>query len=297
MHPALDPRNLLTITMPLKDMVTDIAAALEIELGAAEAIVDTLTLTTENKAAHCGVPGDWVAPLFIEIGDRQLLRPLYGAFSNPFFFLLRELRRRYPADWDSAVNEREKVFRKEVYDLFPSDRFHRLDRTILVREHGKVITDIDAFVFDRHTKTAAVFQLKWQDFIGASLRKRRSQKSNLLHTGNLWVEQVSNWLSNVSHEDIASVVEINSDDMVNAIQFRLFVLGRNSAHFSGPESPDPRAVWGQWYQFVRIAVEEFDPENPIEGFYTTLRAKSPRSPLCQNGMDNSTQTISVECRE
>lgn len=289
-HPSLDPRNLLTITIPFETEVSYLATALEIDTNIAATIIDTITLKIDNKAFHCNVPGDWVAPLFIEIGNRQLLRPLYGAFSNPFFFLLHDLQRRYPRDWDRAVNEREKLFRKEIYDLFPSNRFHRLDRPIRIKEQGKVVTDIDAFVFDRQARTAGIFQLKWQDFIGASTRKRESQKSNLLHTGNVWIERVSHWLENTSPKDIARVLELDLEEVQNIEHFRLFLIGRNAAHFSGPGTPDPRAAWGHWLQFVRIVAEEFDVENPIEGLYTVLKANSP---LLQKPPDLEQEIIQI----
>jgi hypothetical protein len=273
--PSLDPRNIQTITSPLYDQANSLSLALELDYSIAVKILEALTLTAENKVHHCSVPGNPVVPLFVEIGENQLLLPLYGGLTNPFFFLLRELHRRYPGDWDRAVNGREEAFRKEVYDLFPSERFYRVERTVKLKDGGKTLTDIDAFVFDRKTKLVGVFQLKWQDFFGANFRQRQSQKDNLLQTGNEWINRVSAWISNSSPETLAMASGLNLVEARSVVGFKLFVLGRHAAHFSGAGTPDPRAAWGQWYQFVRIAAENYDPENPIEGFYSRLQADSP----------------------
>lgn len=85
-----------------------------------------MTLTVDKKKEPCSVPGNLLTPVFIELGENKLLRPIWGSLSEPFIFLLRELRRGYRSDWDNAVNGREQVFRDDLYGLFLSERFYKL---------------------------------------------------------------------------------------------------------------------------------------------------------------------------
>ena len=89
--------------------------------------------------------------------------------------MLAELYRRYRKDWDHAVDGREEHFRKELYDLFPTRRFAKAEKPLNLRNEGVVATDIDAAVFDSTTRTLGLFQLKWQDPFGTSMRKAKFQ--------------------------------------------------------------------------------------------------------------------------
>ncbi|MEW5938855.1 MAG: hypothetical protein AB1750_04280, partial [Chloroflexota bacterium] len=195
--------------------------------------------------------------------------------SEPFMFLLRELRRRYRSEWDNAVNFREKVFRDNLYALFPSDRFYKLERNAVIKSGETVITDIDALIFDRQTGEVGIFQLKWQDYIGNSMRERESKKGNLLKTGNQWIEKVFEWLSNIESETLAQTIGVNKNDVGKIKAFRVFMLGRNSAFFSGDWKPDTRAAWGMWYQVLRCMSNLQNYNNPIESLFHELQKDSP----------------------
>ncbi|MFC1976217.1 hypothetical protein ACFLXQ_07450 [Chloroflexota bacterium] len=274
-HPNLDPHNILTITVPLENEINWLSIALGIDVITAQQVVEAVTLTRENKKTHCSIAGNFITPVFVEIGRNKLLRPLWGSLSEPYMFLLRELRRRYRSDWDNAVNAREQVFRDDLYTLFQSDRFHKLRRNAVLKSDGVVITDVDALIFDRQTGEMGIFQLKWQDFIGNSMRERESKKKNLLHTGNQWIERVSTWLSNVDLKILAQIFDLSGDDIVKIKSFRMFLLGRNSAFFSGDWTPDTRAAWGIWPQFLRLLDNLPNYENPIESLFLALQKDSP----------------------
>lgn len=274
-YPKLDVRNILTITVPLENEITWLSDVLGIDNLTAQQAIEAVTLTVENKNEHCSVAGNLITPTFIEIGKNKLLRPIWGSQSEPFLFLLRELRRRYRSDWDNAVNFREKVFRDDLYALFQSKRFHKLERNAVIKSDGIVITDIDALIFDRQTGEVGIFQLKWQDYIGNSIRERESKKGNLLKTGNQWIERVFNWLSSTKIETIAQIFDINKNDVSQIKSFRVFMLGRNSGFFSGDWHPDTRAAWGIWHQVLRCISSLPNYENPIESLFQELQKDSP----------------------
>ncbi len=274
-HPELDLRDIVTITLPLENEVNSLSVILGIDTSVARQIIEAVTLTVENKQEHCSVAGNLITPVFIEVGKEKLLRPLWGGQSEPFMFLLRELQRRYRSEWDNAVNRREEVFRDELYALFQSERFHKLERNAVIKSSESVITDIDALIFDYQTGEVGIFQLKWQDYIGNSMRERESKKGNLLKTGNRWIETVFNWLSSTDDDTLARTFGINKNDVGKIKSFRVFMLGRNSAFFSGDWKPDTRAAWGIWYQVLRIMSNLQNYDNPIENLFQELQKDSP----------------------
>jgi len=274
-HPRLDPFNILTITAPSENETNWLSAALGIDASIAQQAIEAVTLTLENKRDHCSVAGNLITPVFIEIGRDQLLLPLWGSLTEPFMFLLRELRRRYRSDWDSAVNTRERVFRDDLYALFRSGRFHKLARSAVLKSGGTTTTDVDALIFDRQTGEVGIFQLKWQDFFGNSMRERESKKRNLLNTGNRWIERVFKWLSSVDSKTLAQTFDLSRDDAKKIRSFRVFMLGRNAAFFSGDWKPDTRAAWGIWYQVLRLMSNLPNSDSPIENLFRALQEDSP----------------------
>jgi hypothetical protein len=274
-RPSLEPQNIVTITSELEDVVESLSAALDVDSPVARQLIDALTLTLENKEEHCSIPGNLITPMFIEIGENKLLRPVWGSLSEPFLFLLRELRYRYRMDWDDAVNMREQAFRKDLYSLFLSDRFYKLHRSVILKNDGERVTDVDAFILDCNTGEAALFQLKWQDFIGNSMRERESKKKNLLREGNQWIERVSLWLSKTDRKDLAQTFNINPQDAAKISSIRLFMIGRNFAHFSGDWPIDKRAAWGMWHQLCRLISNLPNFEDPIASLYYALQDDSP----------------------
>ena len=57
--------------------------------------------------------------------------------------------------------------------------------------------------------------------------------------------------------------------------FRLYVIGRNFSHFSGQDASDERAAWGLWPQLLRLAAEDYNHSNPLQGLYDGLKRTSP----------------------
>ena len=112
--------------------------------------------------------------------------------------MLRNLRMRYPADWDRAVNGREVLFRDELFELFPQDWLVKIPRSIGLKEGGQKLTDIDAVVLDERNGLAGLFQLKWQEPFGHSMRERAARMKNFQEEANSWINVItlyllSNW--------------------------------------------------------------------------------------------------------
>ena len=275
----LDIRNVLTITKDEARLLSDLSAALGITAIEARQVLDTLKRTPQNLQAYTPEPAVDIAP-FLNINSSGVVHSIAGTLGSPFDFMLAELNRRYPKDWDHAVNEREEVFRKELYDLFPTQRFGKAEKPLKLKNEGAIATDIDAAVFDISTGTLGLFQLKWQDPFGTSMRKRNSKMKNFLNETNRWVATVSSIL-NHSPKALDSLLGEGATRICDTNRILLFVVGRHFPHFSGGVYRDSRAAWGTWPQMLRLLKELQEGSDPIAWLHKMLQEQSPslRTPI------------------
>ena len=205
----------------------------------------------------------------IQIGEKHVISSVGGSLTDPVGFLLAELRRLFPRDWDVAVNEREKWFRRELYDLFPETHLLAIECPVILRaDPGYMVTDVDAAVFDTRNGSLGLFQLKWQDPFGSSLRKRESRMKNLIPSANTWVQAATSWISGKSIADFRQQFRLPKTEAVSAY---LFVVGRSFVSFSGARDVDRRAAWGMWPQVVELLAEERIVRDPIRGLFDALQ--------------------------
>jgi len=285
-QPNLDLHNLVTIFHPAERLAGYLAGALEITEAEALRVLDVVTLRPEHRDTHCAVGGSPAPPL-VMIGKEQIMKSTLGATSNPFFFMLRELQRRYRRDWDRAVDAREAVFRTELYGFFEPERFFVQERRVAIRSGGREITDVDAVIVDRHTGTLGLFQLKWQDPFGNSMRERKSRQKNINTAGQRWVAVVTDWLA--SGASAAEACGIPPPLKVAAV--RLFVLGRNFAQFSDDAEKNDNAAWGAWPNAMRFLMEKCNSHDPLESLYQLLRDETMEGELPMSVPD---QTINLK---
>ena len=275
----LDIRNVLTITVAEARLQSDLSTALGVTESDARKVLNTLRVMPRNLQAHTSAPAGDIAP-FLNINSGGVVHSIAGTLGRPFDFMLAELNRRYPKDWDRAVDGREEVFRKELYDLFPTQRFDTAQKPLKLRNEGVLATDIDAAVFDTTTGTLGLFQLKWQDPFGMSMRKRNSKMMNFLKETNQWVSKVSSILLEnpkaLDHQLGRRTVRIHDTERIH-----LFVIGRHFSHFSGGVYRDSRAAWGTWPQMLRLLKEAQEGSDPIDWLHKILQEQSPslRTPI------------------
>ena len=275
----LDIRNVLTITKDASQLQSDLSAALGVTEVEAHQVLDTLRVMPQNLDAHTSEPAADIAP-FLNVNSSGVVHSIAGTLGGPFDFMLAELNRRYPTDWDHAVNEREEVFRKELYDLFPTQRFGKAEKPLKLKNEGAIATDIDAAVFDASTGTLGLFQLKWQDPFGASMRKRNSKMKNFLTETNRWVSTVSSILNHTPRA-LDSLIGEGASRNCDTKRVLLFIIGRHFAHFSGGVYRDSRAAWGTWPQMLRLLKESQVGYDPIGWLHKMLQEQSPslRTPI------------------
>jgi hypothetical protein len=272
-RPHLEISNLLTIHQDKKVLAGYLAAALEVDLAAAEQCLRVVTLTHADKP-QLTIPKGPPAPL-VELGRAHVLKSVAGCLNSPFDFMGTSLRKKYSDDWDRAISLREKTFRNELYSLFPQREIIRVPTQVKVRQGNRMITDIDAAIFDPQNNIGGLFQLKWQDPFGPSIRARDSRKKNFIGPTITWIDQVLRFLQTLSSRKLADSFGMRLNDAEQIKHFRLFVIGRNFSHFSGEQVPDERAAWGLWPQLLHLAAEQYDHGNPLDGLYHGLKRTSP----------------------
>jgi hypothetical protein len=261
----LDLRNLLTIYVRHEDL----RAVWRQQTGltddkSVEEIADIFMLTSETAEAYFR-DHDYSLPFHIRFGKYFALLPLFASVINPCTFLATELKRRYRKDWDRAVNEREKKFCLDLYQLLQTPRYIPGPENFTLRSaNGEMATDIDAVLFDSHSNGLYLFQLKWFDVFGLSLKERHSKIQNLLKV-NKWVELVWNWAMSQSSDSVLRALKLRPNTLVTKpLTIRLFVLTRYSARFSGSHKFDARAAWLSWPAFSRLILEHNDHQAPLE---------------------------------
>ena len=284
-HTHLDIRNLLTVTAAEPRLHGYLSAALDIAEIEARQVLDTLKLTPENIQAHASEPAVDTAP-FLSINSRTVVVSIAGALSSPFDFMLEELYRRYRKDWDRAVDGREEDFRKELNALFSDERFAKAENPLKLRIEGSVATDIDAAVFDKTTATLGLFQLKWQDPFGTSMRKRNTKMKNFLEETDKWVSTVSSILQEtpeaLNHQLGNKTVRVQDIKRIH-----LFVIGRHFSQFSGGASRDSEAAKGTWPQVLRLFKDLDVGSDPLTWLHEMLQEQAPslRTPVTAEGYE------------
>jgi hypothetical protein len=247
-------------------------------------VIEASTLGPAAAHSYRRVPRAALPPLIGTASDHVLMS-VAGCLDEPFQFLLHRLRELYPTDWDRSVDSREAIFRDDLYASLTSmwpERYVTAPRGAKLRDAGRVVTDVDAMIFDRQTGDLGLFQLKWQDAFGASLVRRASSAKNFVQASERWVETVHTWTATQSMAEMAQRLGIPVD-CASRIQPRLFVLGRMAAHFSGHGAPDARAAWGTWPQLLNLVADthrtaQMETEvssAPLSWLDAKLREQSP----------------------
>ena len=271
---AIKPINVVAVPCKWEHACNFMSLATGEPEGDAARLMELTALGPDNADHHFRIPAGPLAPHY-RFGKDWVVRSITGTLHNPFHFVLRELKRRFPADWDKAVDSREVLFRFDMahaFSRFKHTVFHPRGIDIST-SLGK--TDIDVFAYDAVHKTAGLFQLKWQDPFCGSMRERESRKRNFLKNGNEWVGKACEWSG--GREMARTLISMGlAKDIAEGIKaVKVFVVGRNFSQFSGEFETDPRAAWGNWSQVQRLLDGISVDDAPFEKLYDLLKQEIP----------------------
>nr|BBH87021.1 hypothetical protein KTC_17720 [Thermosporothrix sp. COM3] len=276
-HPAFPLRALLAPVLEVDALIAALSEVLDADRKSIGHAVEVLSLSHENVAYHCSVAGAPTPPL-LRLNERALTWSLMGLLSMPCFFLMRELRRLHSYEYQRASSVLEESFRQDVYRLFSDRRFERSDRSIALKDkQGRLITDVDAMIFDRKTGALALFELKSQDPFAYSPQERIRQQA-YFYNARKQVLACAQWLKQNGASTLLTRLESRQVKRLKVHKVFLFVLGRYLAHFFDGPVFDQNAAWGTWPQVLRLThAEPFsaDATHPIQSLYTRLRKDAP----------------------
>ena len=114
---------------------------------------------------------------------------------------------------------------------------------------SKGISDIDAAIYDKNANVIGIFQLKWQETYGASMKERYSRISNLYPKTVEWIDKVEAWINESEAKSAMNKFGIECKEY--PVKVLLFVICRHGAFFTGCE-PDKRAAWSSIWQILKI---------------------------------------------
>jgi len=268
-EPDLLLQNLLLRICLEEDTTKLIAENNGITEEEARSVFSSITLDDKNKDYHKNSHS--AAAPYIKVSNTQYLCSFHGCLGRPFEFMLAELKRRFPRDWDINTGLRESRFREQLYALFDEKKYIRINKNIVLKSAKKVITDIDACVMDTENGDIAFLQLKWQDLTYDSSKSLSSKRKNYYETTSKWVDDVLCWVESATTDEIARKLDVKQD-RVDKSKIRLFVLGRFHGNYSG-EKPRQDCVWGQWYSVLNLVAP--GTPNMVAHLYNVLASYSP----------------------
>lgn len=263
----INPWNIYSLAVRKDDLVKDISHWTGIEERKADKVLDVLTLTPENKNFFADYPGG-PPPPFIKISEQHLYRSIAGTLSNPYFFMNRMLRKSFKKDYSKAVNEREEQFRNDLYGLFQAKHILKCNTPVFLKSGGKKVTDIDAMLFDTHSCSLLLVQLKWMEPFGRNMRERFSKSKNFVERAEKWIDSVIHWRErNNPYNLLSNFEDLKEKNEIQEVQ--LLIIGRYYSYFSG-QNIDQRAAWSSWYQIKRLSLESPDIFHSLSEFYKCI---------------------------
>jgi len=272
-HQELVIENLLNVFFVKQDLIQLIGKNCSISDETALSILRIASLSPDTMGYYAN--GNARSAPFIQISEHQYLRTIKGLLDEPFDFILYNIRNFFPEAWDKNVNQREAVFRTQLYTVFDDPRFSCVQHPVIIKEKNKTLTDIDAVVIDKKTGEIALFQLKWQDPADYSPFTLKSKRSNYYSVAEKWLEIIEKWLSNSADEDIASKLGVKVK-YFDKKKISIFVLGRRRGNYSGNGPYPYECAWSQWYQ-IMYAASYLRQENEftISNLYKLIVSTSP----------------------
>ena len=258
-------------------LIKAVATVLMLDYETVCLALDVYTLDAKNILYHTSTTHVPMPPL-IRLDEQHRVASLEGLLTYPLFFLMRELKRKYSAEYHTASQLREEVFRQDVYALFADKRFVKSVGHVELRgPKGTLTTDVDALIFDRKTGALALFELKSQDPFAYSVQERIRQR-DYFYNASKQVIASSEWVKRNGSNALLGRLDLVQVKRLKAQNVYIFVLGRYLAHFFDGLPFDGRAAWGTWSQMLRLVHGKpfgADDTKPIQSLHGKLMKDKP----------------------
>jgi hypothetical protein len=198
-----------------------------------------------------------VLPFFLDLGNGMVFRPISCLNTNPFGTFKIIAQWRNPGALNQISKLREEWLRNDLFSIFGGRRYVCVNGGIVIKEGKRVLTDIDAAIFDRTTGELALFQLKWQDYNTDNVKQRASRARNFAVDVDAWAESVGRWLVEQGPVGVAQAMRLNVKGGELPTSAYLFVLSRSVARTQAYGHPikSPWLSAATWPQFRRLRGE------------------------------------------
>jgi hypothetical protein len=228
--PEINVAQSLTRWTPLEDLKAGIIVYTKLTNQKVSAIFESIMMK-QSDAKYLESRTEYFMPLIIDMGNDMVLMPVSSVLRNPLYSIISLIEARNPNIRDKINSEREKWQRKNLYSSFKGNRYQTIEGSINLRSGEKIITDIDAVVYDTVAGELAIFQLKWQDFNSNDVRKLRSKARNLTRDLDEWAKRVTTWIEQFGYQELKKCLRIKNTFETTTVY--LFGLCQNAAHMGG----------------------------------------------------------------
>lgn len=270
--PDVDIAASLTLWQPKLELIDLLAAEAALDHKKLERILRCLTVNPSdvNTLAEESVS---ILPMFIDLGNGVLLRPLSSIVQNQLvtFSVISRWRDKNAINAISAA--REDWFRQHLYALFQGNRYKCVAGNVLLRDGGKKITDIDAAVLDRVTGELAIFQLKWQDYFSSSVKQLGSRAKNFSQEVDGWAGAISAWVRASSVLGVGQSLRLDPKRGEIPLKIYLFAISWRVARSAGYGYPveSPFLSVASWPQFCRARMQLGPADSVFDSLHRMFR--------------------------
>lgn len=226
--PNLDLPACLTLWEPKTRLIDALAEMTNPDASIVHRVVECLSVSAADHD-RLSLEITAVRPMIIDLGNGMVVRPLSSLHASPLSQFKIISGWRNPSSTNQISKNREKWLRMDLYSLFGGNRYICIDGAIVIRRNGRLLTDIDAAIFDKATGDVALFQLKWQDYDTDSLRQRASRAKNFSEEVDHWGNTVGDWMSEEGLTGIAQAMRLNLKRGEIPRAAFVFALSRNFA--------------------------------------------------------------------
>jgi len=270
--PEISIPQSLTIWGPLNELEDSIVDYSRIHRDRVRHALDAIVLRPEEAFQLRNVTFPFL-PLLLSVGNGLILRPVSSLVRNPFIAARTLFEWRHPNSSHWISEPREEWLRSEVYALFQGTRYQRVNGNVKIRRDHKVLTDVDAAVYDRLTGQLALFQLKWQDYFTNDVRELRSKARNLATELDTWAEKVDAWIKLKGLPELTTALRLKLNKGERVTSVYLFGLSRSYARMHGfgfPVTSEKLAICN-WPQFLRTRYEIGPRQRVFSSMFERLR--------------------------
>src|SRR5574344_555702 len=116
-------------------------------------------------------------------------------YLSVFVYLNKLLQAYFSDDYNANRDSRENIMFNKLQQCLTNETL-QIKQGLKLRNNNKILTDIDATIYDSDLNTAYLVQFKYQDDFICDLKVKRNQVGRLKKQINSWFVAIENWLEN-----------------------------------------------------------------------------------------------------